>query len=195
MAKQLERCGQDHGHYHAVRFYEDEKSLCRMVTDFIGEGLAAGQPAVVIAMPAHREEIDRGLSALGLDLRRLRENRELLVLDAEETLSTFMKDGVPDPVAFRMSVGGVLDGATGGRPNVTVRAYGEMVDWLWKHDAADAAIRLEMLWNQLADTRAFSLLCGYSMGNFYKQGAYEDICSQHTHVVSAAGQPLPVSVV
>jgi hypothetical protein len=184
----------EHGHFHAVRFYEDERSLCRIVTDFIGDGLAAHQPAVVIATPAHREEIDRGLNALALDVRRLRENGELLVLDAEETLSTFMKDGVPDPVAFRAVVGGVFDGATAGRPNATVRAYGEMVDWLWKHGKADSAIRLEMLWNQLADTRAFSLLCGYSMGNFYKQGAYEDICSQHTHVVSSAGQPLRVKV-
>jgi hypothetical protein len=127
--------------------------------------------------------------------RRLQDSHMLLVLDAEETLSTFMKDGVPDPLAFRMTVGGVLDLATAGRPNATVRAYGEMVDCLWKQGAVDAAIRLEMLWNQLADTRAFSLLCGYSMGNFYKQGAYEDICSQHTHVVSTAGQPLRVDVV
>jgi hypothetical protein len=192
--KQVEGCGHL-GHYHAVRFYEDERSLCRIVTDFIGDGLAARQPAVVIATPAHREEINRGLHALALDVRRLQESHMLLVLDAEETLSTFMKDGVPDPVAFRTTLGGVLDLATAGRPKVTVRAYGEMVDWLWKQGAADAAIRLEMLWNQLADTRNFSLLCGYSMGNFYKQGAYEDICSQHTHVVSTAGQPLRVNVV
>ncbi len=194
MEKQVEGRGH-HGHYHAVRFYEDDSSLCRIVTDFIGDGLVARQPAVVIATPAHREEINRGLHALALDVRRLQESRMLLVLDAEETLSAFMKDGVPDPVAFRATVGGVLDLATAGRPNATVRAYGEMVDWLWKQGTADAAIRLEMLWNQLADTRAFSLLCGYSMGNFYKQGAYEDICSQHTHVVSTAGQPLRVNVV
>jgi hypothetical protein len=188
------RAGAGSGHFHAVRFYEDERSLCRIVTDFIGDGLVASQPAVVIATPAHREEIYRGLRALSLDVHRFRENGELLVLDAEETLATFMKDGVLDPVAFRTSVGGALDSATAGRPKATVRAYGEMVDWLWKHDAADAAIRLEVLWNQLANTRAFSLLCGYSMGNFYKHGAYEDICGQHTHVVSAAGQPLRVSV-
>jgi hypothetical protein len=181
-------------HFHAVRFYEDERSLCRIVTDFIGDGLVANQPAVVIATPAHREEIDRGLRELSLDVHRLQEDGQLLVLDAEETLATFMKDGVPDPVAFRTSLGAALDTATAGRPNATVRAYGEMVDWLWKHDAADAAIRLEVLWNQLADTRAFSLLCGYSMGNFYKHGAYEDICSQHTHVVSTTGQPLLVRV-
>src|SRR6185436_8890863 len=110
--------------------------------------------------------------------------------DAEETLLTFMKGGVPDPAAFRQNVGDVLGSVTTGRPTATVRAYGEMVDCLWKNDATDAAIRLEVLWNQLANTRAFSLLCGYSMGNFYKHGAYEDICTQHTHVMPAGGQPI-----
>lgn len=186
--------GLSSGHFHAVRFYEDETSLCRIVADFIGDGLVAGQPAIVIATPLHREGISRALHALSLDVRRLRAEGELLMLDAGETLSTFMKDGFPDPVAFRHSVGGVLDSVTAGGAKATVRAYGEMVDNLWKNDAADAAIRLEVLWNELATTRPFSLLCGYSMGNFYKHGAYENICGQHTHVVSGAGQPTRVGV-
>jgi len=183
-----------HDHFHAVRFYEDEQSLYRIVADFVGDGLVAGQPAVIIATPSHREEIARGLHALSLDVSGLRASGELLMLDAEETLSTFMKGGFPDGAAFRQSVGAVLDGATAGRPKTTVRAYGEMVDCLWKNDATIAAIQLEVLWNQLADTSAFSLLCGYSMGNFYKHGAYEDICDQHTHVMSGAGQPTPIGV-
>ena len=181
-------------HFHAVRFYEDEESLYRIVADFLGDGLVAGQPAVVIATPVHGEEIARALQALAFDVSRLRASGDLLMLDAEEMLSTFMKDGVPDYDAFQSSVGGVLNGATTGRPNATVRAYGEMVDCLWKNAAAAAAVRLEVLWNQLADTCNFSLLCGYSMGHFYKQGAYEDICGQHTHVMAASGHPTRIGV-
>ena len=191
---QMQPTEHDDCHLHAVRFYEDEESLYRIVADFVGDGLAAGQPAIVIATPLHREEISRALQAMSFDVNRLRANGELLLLDAEQTLSTFMKDGFPDPVAFRRSVGGVLDGATAGRTKGTVRAYGEMVDCLWKNEAAAAAIRLEVLWNQLANTCDFSLLCGYSMGNFYKHGAYEDICSQHTHVMSGAGKPTRIGV-
>jgi hypothetical protein len=88
----------------------------------------------------------------------------------------------------------VLDRAAAGRTKGTVRAYGEMVDCLWKNEAAAAAIRLEVLWNQLTNTCDFCLLCAYSIGNFYKHGAYEDICSQHTHVVSAAGKPIRIDV-
>jgi hypothetical protein len=181
-------------HYHAVRFYEDEQSLYRIVADFIGDGVVAGQPAVVIATPVHGAEISRELQALACDVSHLRDRGELLLLDAEETLATFMKDGVPDPVAFRQNVGDALDKAIAGRPNASVRAYGEMVDCLWKAGQTDAAIRLEVLWNQLADTRAFSLLCGYCMGNFYKHGAYENICDHHTHVISGSGHPTRIGV-
>jgi MEDS: MEthanogen/methylotroph, DcmR Sensory domain len=182
------------GHFHAVRFYQDEQSLYRIVADFIGDGVVAGEPAVVITTPLHGEMISRELEALACDVSRLQASGELLILDAEETLSTFMKDCVPDPVAFQSSVGGALDRATAGRPHASVRAYGGVVDCLWKVGQCDAAIRLEVLWNQLANTRAFSLLCGYCMGNFYKHGAYEHICDHHTHVLSAGGHPTRIVV-
>ena len=181
-------------HFHAVRFYENDESLCHIVADFVGDGLAARQPSVVVAVPRHRELITDQLRALSFDTDRLQEQGDLTLLDAEQTLATFMKRGVPDRAAFFTNVGSVLDKAVRGRDNVMVRAYGEMVDWLWKNDETDAAIRLEVLWNELANARRFSLLCGYSMGSFYKHGAYEDICGQHTHVISADGQPTRIGV-
>ena len=44
-------------HKHAVQFYADDHSLFTTVATFLAEGLAAGQPAVVIATPAHRASI------------------------------------------------------------------------------------------------------------------------------------------
>jgi hypothetical protein len=182
------------GHFHAVRFYEDDQSLYRIASSFIGAGLVAGQPAVVIATPLHREEIARALEALSCDVNELCATGQLLMLDAEETLLTFMKDGSPEAAAFHASLDRTLNSVTAGRPRGTVRAYGEMVDCLWKDGQSEAAIRLEVLWNQLATNRTFSLLCGYSVGHFYKHGAYEDICRQHTHVLSGAGHPTRIGV-
>ena len=181
------------GHFHAVRFYEDEHALYRIVADFIGDGLVAGEPVIVIATPSHCEQITRELLAMP-GAQPLRSSADWVMLDAEKTLDSFMRNGVPDPVLFEQSIGGVLDLARAGRPDATVRAYGEMVDCLWKAGQAEAAIRLEVLWNRLATTRQFSLLCGYSMGNFYKHGAYEDICGQHTHVLSGTGQPTRIGI-
>jgi hypothetical protein len=182
-------------HFHGVRFYQDDISLCRIVAAFIGDGLAASQPAVVIASPSHRAGILDELRSLSFDGGRLESTGELQVLDVEHALAAFMRHGSPDPVAFGATVGAVLQRARSVRPDATVRAYGEMVDWLWRCDETDAAMRLEVLWNDLANSYPFSLLCGYSMDNSYQQGAYEQICHQHTHVVSASGQHALVDIV
>jgi hypothetical protein len=68
-----------------------------------------------------------------------------------------------------------------------------MVDVLWQDGLTAAAIALEMLWNQLAMTHDFSLLCGYAMGNFYKDAGMRDICAQHSHVVPAVSALVPAA--
>jgi hypothetical protein len=81
----------------------------------------------------------------------------------------------------------MLENISEGRA-VAIRAFGEMVDVLWRAGETVAAVKLEVLWNELARTHNFSLLCGYSMGNFYKSAAIDEICGHHTHVVSATGE-------
>lgn len=70
-----------------------------------------------------------------------------------------------------------------GKKDRGIRAYGEMVDVLWKAGQEVAAIRVEMIWNELAATHDFALLCGYSMGSFYKDASLSQISQQHSHVV------------
>jgi hypothetical protein len=69
-----------------------------------------------------------------------------------------------------------------------------MVDLLGHDGLTVAAIRLEILWNQLAMTHDFSLLCGYAMGNFYKDAQIEDICRHHSHGVSSDGAAARIDV-
>jgi hypothetical protein len=181
------------GHFHAVRFYESKESLCRIVAEFLGAGLVTTEPALVIATPEHRAGIVEELRARHFDVDAMQAAGDLLLLDARETLATFMVDGLPDAELFRVTAANALERACHGRTDCTIRAYGEMVDLLWKDGATVAAVRLEMLWNQLARTRDFSLLCGYGMGNFYKDASVADICHQHTHVVSAGGVAEPAT--
>ena len=159
------------GQLHGVRFYEDSHSLCRLVATFLGEGLRREEPALVIARPTHTATIEACLRAEGVDPGPLKERGGFLTLDATETLATFMTDGVPNPGAFGHHVGGIMRKMSCGLPKRTVRAYGEMVDVLWQAGMAEAAIRVETLWNELAVTRSFRLLCGYSIGQFYKGSA------------------------
>jgi hypothetical protein len=174
-------------HFHAVRFYENEKSLCRIVAGFLGEGLAAGQPALVVATPEHRRGIIDELRARHFDVVRMHAAGDLVMIDARTLMSNFIVDGVPDARRFTENATRVLERTTRGREAVTIRAYGEMVDLLWKDGYDVAAIQVEMLWNKLARTQDFSLLCGYAMGNFYKDACVASICAAHTHVVGADG--------
>jgi MEDS: MEthanogen/methylotroph, DcmR Sensory domain len=185
------------GHFHAVRFYESKASLCRTVGDFLGEGLAIGQPALVIATPAHRDALLSELRSRHVDVETVEAAGDLLLLDAREVLSTFMLDGMPDAALFKTHVSAAIERLCRGRKDCTIRAYGEMVDVLWQDGMTAAAIRLEMLWNQLAMTHDFSLLCGYAMGSFYKDAGMREICEQHSHIIateSALAEPTGASI-
>ena len=102
------------------------------VAGFLAGGLINGQPAVVIATPAHRTAVVEELSHRLIDVNAARRIGDLVFLDANEILAIFMRDDMPDPVAFRHTVGGVISQALAGRTTTPLRAYGEMVDVLWK---------------------------------------------------------------
>jgi hypothetical protein len=177
-----------HKHHHAVQFYENDSSLFTTVAGFLSQGLIEEHPAVIIATAAHTGAILEQLSGRMIDVDKARGLGELVVLDAHQTLASFMVGDRPDAARFEASIGRVISDLLKGRSNRTlVRAYGEMVDVLWKEGREDAAIQLELLWNGLAGRYGFALLCGYAMGNFFKQtDRLEEVCRQHTHVVPAS---------
>jgi hypothetical protein len=177
------------GKFHAVQFFSDDIALSHLVGDFLATGFAGGDAGLIIATPEHRVLIETVLRARAIDVDGQKKMGELVVLDARETLNTFMVDGMPHAATFTYVLGGVLDQVCRSNPDCSVRAYGEMVNVLWRDGLEAAAIRLEMLWNELAHTRDFKLLCGYSMGNFYKGTALEAIKNQHSHVVAAETEP------
>lgn len=171
---------------HAVRFYRDDAALMTTLSRFVREGLIARQPVLVIATPEHRSQLASQLLKDGLRADSFEKGGTLWLLDARETLDAFMTGAAPDPALFHQVIGDLLQTAQHG--SGPVRAYGEMVDLLWKAGQADAAIRLEMLWNRLATTHHFMLLCGYCIGSFYKQAGrldIGDVCGQHARILPA----------
>jgi hypothetical protein len=173
-------------HYHAVQFYKDETSLSGTVAQFLADGLRTGQPGLIIATSSHADSIVRELKARGLDVDALRMTGELQFFDARRMLGAIMVGGVPDAIRFRTTVGDMIERLCAGRTPCPIRAYGEMVDLLWQEGNADGAIKLEILWNQLAATYDFALLCGYAFGHFYKETRdprYPDVVAQHSQVL------------
>jgi signal transduction histidine kinase len=61
---------------------------------------------------------------------------------------------------------------------------------LWADGKADAAIRLEQLWNGLAQTKSFSLFCAYPMSSFNREEDAEllvKVCNEHSAVIPTEG--------
>lgn len=186
----MEKRAPVYDHHHAVQFYGDDASLFTTVTGFLSQGFVDGHPAILIATEEHRTAMLDHLRGRLIDVAKAQQVGRLIVLDAQRTLDLFMDQSMPDQERFEASVGKLIAGMLDGREDrIMIRAYGEMVDVLWKQGKSNAAIRLEMMWNKLSQRYGFALLCGYSMGNFYKETkGFEDICRQHTHVIPARAE-------
>lgn len=163
--------------HHAVQFYEDEQFLVERVAEFLAEGSRGGEPCIAIATAEHIAAFTERLRALGCD------PQEVTFLDARATVDQFLDGRVPDEARFREVIGGALDRLGGSTRQM--RAYGEMVDLLWRDGEPDAAIRLEELWNALAKDYTFALLCAYPMGNFDQEAdgkRFDAMCAAHSIV-------------
>jgi signal transduction histidine kinase len=151
---------------HVVRYYEDDAALVDEIGQFVTAGLATGEPAIIIATPTHRDGLERRLTAHRVNVADARRAGRYVPLDAAETLARITIDGWPDPVRFGEIVGGTVARAAAAGSTPQVRAFGEMVALLWAEGRRDAAVRLEELWNELAKSHSFSLVCAYPIAAF-----------------------------
>jgi signal transduction histidine kinase len=173
---------------HCVHFYEEDSFLLDSLTKLIGTTLRAGQTAAVVATEPHRDELGRRLQAQGLELDAFVQLGRYVAVDAAESLSAFMVNGVPDVERFNAFAGDFLYSlqltAKGESQNLVL--FGEMVALLCSGGNFDAALKLERLWNDLASKHSIHLHCAYPIKFFDREGhsqAFLDICSEHSHVV------------
>jgi signal transduction histidine kinase len=174
------------GPTHAVQFYEDDDFLVTSVGDFLGSGLALGQEVVVVATAPHRQALHVHLEKRGFDVERAMLHGQLAMVDAHELLATFMVGDRPDAGRFLASLDTLF--LTRGKSHLTptVRVFGEMVDVLSRAGNHEGAVSLEWLWNELARSYRFSLLCAYSLrtfGNEEHTSNLASICEAHAHVI------------
>jgi len=169
---------------HFVQIYEADDVFMDTLTGFISGGFSPGHSAVVIGTPAHRDELDRRLMAMGFDIAGARERDQFISLDAKETLSKFMVNGWPDDARFKAVIADILDRATqGGRK---VRAFGEMVAVMWAEGQCAATVRLEHLWHQICQDEPFALFCAYPKAGFTEDPveSIARVCAVHSRVLA-----------
>jgi signal transduction histidine kinase/ActR/RegA family two-component response regulator len=165
---------------HAVQFYADDGTLCDAVSGYVGTGLAIGERVLVVATRDHWKVIAKRLVDHAFDVDRALASGSIDFLDAHETLAKISIGSAPDAALFERVVGEHVPRS--GR----TRAYGEIVDLLWKDGNLAAALRLEELWNQLLTERPLTLLCAYvvSDGASRDLAVFDAVHRAHTHVLA-----------
>jgi len=168
---------------HLVMFYDAEPFLIDSVVEFIAPALKSGDRAAIVATPRHRAGVEERLLAAGVDVQTARHQGRYVIKDASRTLSRFMVAGSPDQARFEDVVRQLTADMGRGRE---VRIFGEMVALLVAQGNANAALRLESLWNQVQPKYPFSLLCAYPMREFRGNSLtplLTDACSVHSSVI------------
>jgi DNA-binding NarL/FixJ family response regulator len=175
-------------HRHAVEFYSDDAFFLDGLTQFIGNSLKPGSAVIVVATESHQERLLPRLQVHGVDIGVAIEQRRYISLDAADALSTFMLNGMPDPVRFLKLFGNlIVSAATAAKGEQTrVAVFGEGAHLLCAQGNTEAAIQVERLSNQLVKTDDVDILCGYSLSSV--QGGNSDIfqriCAEHSAIHS-----------
>jgi len=107
-------------------------------------------------------------------------------VDADEALSTFVVNGMPDPTRFMEACGTLIMTAAkavqGQPPRVAV--FAEDVHLLWERGRPEAVIQVEQLCNKLAQLYDVDILCGYSLGSRGRMDDYffQRLFAEHSAV-------------
>ena len=177
---------------HIVQLFDCPESCAEGVSSFIADALAAGRPTLVVAKTRNWTRIANELTMRGVALSHSLESGALTVLDASDTLSSFMQAERPNETLFNQHVG-TLVGRLADAASAPLCVYGEMVEILAEMGDFHGAAELEGLWNDLARKHSFTLLCGYSSGHFgpeHAGPALQAICQAHSKVLTQASDPL-----
>ena len=176
---------------HVVLFYRDEEELTSSVSEFLLPAVTDGNgTAIVIATPDHRRSFEERLAGAGVDVAAARARGSYLDFDASQTIRGFMVGDRPDPAGFwRVTSPLLRRAAEAGQP---VLVFGEMVSLLWDAGLVNAAIEVEVMWNELGGQHPFSLLCAYParpVACSHYLDALTEVCRTHTEVTGSPPEP------
>ncbi|HUR61900.1 MAG TPA: MEDS domain-containing protein [Candidatus Thermoplasmatota archaeon] len=151
---------------HYVLLYTEESALVDAMGSWAEAGLNAGEGVILIVRAGIAQRVRGWLQQADMDPASFETVGRLRILDADGTLRLFMMGGTPQANLFQNVIAPLLEDVRKASPAGTVRAWGEMVDLLWKRAQGPAAVKLEGLWNDLIGTHHFHLFCAYQADAF-----------------------------
>jgi DNA-binding NarL/FixJ family response regulator len=181
--------GEKAPHRHEVQFYSDDALLLDTFARFIAVALKSGRAAIVVITESHRDGLVSRLKVQGIDVDATTQQGTYIQLDVNKTLSTFMVNDMPESTRFFPVVGGLIEAAAKAarQQHHGVVVCGEGTSVLWAEGKADAAIRVEQLWEEVGKTFEVDILCGYASSSFHgeeDEHVFQSICAEHSAVYS-----------
>lgn len=164
---------------HIVQLYQDEDFLNRAVCRFAGSAIVNGEGLILVPTLSHWDAFRPRLEAEGVDVEAAQRRGQLTIVDADECLPRFMREGMPDSPVFLGLAEDVIDRAHAGGRYPKVRWWGEMVGVLWEQGNVAASMGLEDLFDQLGRQQDVALFCSFLMDNFDGE--------VHTHMLPRLG--------
>jgi hypothetical protein len=136
-----------------------------------------------------RDGLVSRLKIQGIDVDAITRPGTYIQLDVNKTLSTFMVNDMPDSTRFFPFVGSLIAAAAKAarQQHHGVVACGECSPLLWADGKAEAAIRVEQLWDEVGKTFGMDILCGYALSSFHgeeDEHVFQNICGEHSAVYS-----------
>ncbi len=171
---------------HALHVYPDDTALSTTVAAFLAPAFADGHAILSIGTRPHIAAIEQRLRTDGCDVDGARARGQYLTLDAESAVALLLRDGLPTKETFDSVVGTHLQRLAADHGNV--RAFGEIVNLLWRDGKRAAALRLEELWNDALGYHPLSLICGYAERTIRDSSSYaplESIRNVHGRLIPA----------
>lgn len=169
--------------HHEVEFYADDREFVDGFARFVERGLKAGNTVIVIATEPHHTSLHQRLVGDGFEVAAEINQRRYIPLEATSTLSSFMVNDSPDPVLFRkLAIDLLTEAARGANGQRRVVACGEAVNNLLGAGNVEATVRLEHMWDEIAQLYEVDILCGYLRSSFAEQdtATLERVCAEHT---------------
>jgi hypothetical protein len=93
---------------HSVQIYDNDDGFLDCLEGFVVGGLKTGDVVIIIATEPHRKSLENRLRARGVNLAANGKDGQFFSLDAEEALTRFMVDDMPDEVLFDQFVNSIL---------------------------------------------------------------------------------------
>ena len=152
---------------HEIAFYPDENALVEDYARVAQAALEAGNTFVLLTGSVRREQLPRRLRERGVDVDHAVAEGQYCIVDVPHLLARFMVDGWPDEKRFwkaATSLVAELQARGTGKPSRVI-VCGECAPTLLNQGHADAALRVEQLWEEFSNAHHIDTVCGYLTGD------------------------------